>query len=200
MTVNTHLRDQLIAMAGEDQRVRAQLAADGSLFDGYHPSMESVHLRNAARLEAIFGEHGWPGWTLVGAEGSRAAWMILQHAISRPDLQRRCLTLLRRAAARGDVPLIDVAMLDDRVRVFEGRPQLYGTQFDWDEQGEMSPLPIHDPANVDERRRAVGLPPLDERIAEARRQSAEEGERPPADFADRARRVDEWARATGWRT
>src|SRR5262249_58872924 len=59
------LRDELLAMAGEDQRVRAELAADGSLFDGYHPRMEEVHRRNAARLTAIIEGHASPRPPLV---------------------------------------------------------------------------------------------------------------------------------------
>jgi len=51
--VNTNLQDELLAMAEEDRRVRAELAADGSLFDGYHPKMQAVHDRNAARLTAV---------------------------------------------------------------------------------------------------------------------------------------------------
>ena len=45
----------------EDHRVRAELAADGSLFDGYHPRMRAVHEANAERLAAILSERGWPG-------------------------------------------------------------------------------------------------------------------------------------------
>ncbi len=52
------LREGLLAMAAEDRRVRAELAADGSLFDGYHPRMAEVHRRNAARLTEILDRHG----------------------------------------------------------------------------------------------------------------------------------------------
>ena len=41
------LRHQLVAMAAEDARVRAELAATGELFRGYAPRMEDVHRRNA---------------------------------------------------------------------------------------------------------------------------------------------------------
>src|SRR5262249_54218490 len=105
------LREELVAMAAEDQRVRAELAADGSLFDGYHPRMAKVHDKNAARLVEILGQHGWPGRSLVGEDGARAAWLVLQHAIGHPGLQRRGLELLRKAAARGEVPAVEVAML-----------------------------------------------------------------------------------------
>src|SRR5690349_229279 len=89
------LRNELLAMSGEDQRVRAELAADGSLYDSYHPRMAEVHRRNAARLPAIIAEHGWPGRSLVGEDGAEAACLVLHHAIGDPPLQRRGPGLLR---------------------------------------------------------------------------------------------------------
>ncbi len=70
------LRDELVAMDDHDQAVRAELAACGSLFNGYHPRMESVHRTNAARLRIIIAEYGWPGVLLVGERGASAAWRI----------------------------------------------------------------------------------------------------------------------------
>jgi hypothetical protein len=58
-------------MAAEDRRVRAELAADGSLFDGYHPRMAQVHRRNAARHEASLDGHGWPAAALVVEDPGR---------------------------------------------------------------------------------------------------------------------------------
>jgi uncharacterized protein DUF6624 len=193
------LRDELLAMAAVDQEVRAQLAADGSLFEGYHPRMEAVHRRNAVRLEQIIAAHGWPGRTLVGADGADAAWMILHHAIGNPTLQRRGLALVREAEARSDADPQEVAMLEDRVRFFEGRPQLYGTQFDWDETGVLTTGPIEDPAGIDERRRAAGFLPLAEQTARMREQMAASTEAPPADPRGRRREMEAWARSVGWR-
>jgi Family of unknown function (DUF6624) len=197
--MNVALRDELVAMAEEDRRVRAVLAADGSLLDGYHPTMQAVHDRNAARLSEIIAEHGWPGRTVVGEEGSRAAWLVLQHAIAQPDLQRRGLVLLQDAVGRGEVPAAEAAMLEDRIRVFEGRPQRYGSQFDWDENGQLNPLPIEDEANVDERRRSVGLGPLAEAVRRRQEDTAGSTEKPPRDGAERRRQFEQWASAMGWR-
>jgi hypothetical protein len=88
-------------------------------------------------------------------------------------------------------------LLEDRIRCFEGREQIYGSQFDWDENGQMSPLPIADRENVDERRRAVGLDSLAERTAAIRASLA--GEKCPADLASRRRDAEEWAFRVGWR-
>jgi hypothetical protein len=196
----TAIRVELLAMAQEDLRVRAELAADGTLFEGYHPRMREVHDRHAARLARILDDHGWPTESRAGPDGAEAAWLIVQHAIAHPALQRRALGQLVAAAARGEVPPWQPAMLEDRIRVFEGRPQRYGTQFDWDEDGQLSPLPIVQPASLDERRKSVGLGPLAETIA-ARRQAAAQGnERPPADWSARQRKMHAWLREAGWRT
>jgi hypothetical protein len=186
-------------MAQEDRALRDDLAAQGLLFDGYHPRMEEVHRRNAARLSALLDRHGWPGKALVGEDGAEAAWLVLQHAISEPALQRRGLVLLRQAALAGEVGAWQVAYLEDRIRFFEGRPQVHGTQYDWDEHGQLSPHPIEDVDRVDERRRAVGLGPLQENTRRMREDAARSGEGPPRDRAVRQQQFERWARAVGWR-
>jgi hypothetical protein len=193
------LRLELLRMREEDLAVREALAADGSLFDGYHPRMEEVHRRNSERLGEIIDRHGWPGHALAGDDGADAAWMIAQHAIGEPLFQRSCLALIKEAAAKNDVPLWQPAYLEDRIRMFEGRPQLYGTQYDWDKNGELSPLPIENAELVDERRRAIGLVPLAQNTLRMREGVEKENERQPQDWARRQREFESWSQKTGWR-
>ena len=61
-----------------------------------------------------------------------------------------------------DVSATDVAYLEDRVRVREGRPQLYGTQFSRQADGTMDHGPVEDPEHLDERRAAAGMQPIAE--------------------------------------
>ncbi len=188
-------------MARGDLALLKDLARDGSLFQGYHPRVETLHQRHATRLAALIDAHGWPGRSRVGEEGAQAAWLILQHAIGNPPLMRRGLTLLQGGASKGEVSPLEVAMLEDRIRTFEGRPQRYGTQFDWDEHGRLSPLPLEDPAGVDARRRAIGLGPLAQDLWRRRWAMARVRwpERPPADWAARQREKETWLRQVGWR-
>jgi hypothetical protein len=192
------VRDELLSMSREDLRVRTALAKDGSLIDGYHPRMRAVHDANAARLEAILNSLGWPCERQVGRDAAQAAWLIVQHAIAQPDFQRRALELLQAAVEAGDAPAVQVAVLEDRIRTFEGRPQRYGTQFDWDAEGRLSPLPIQDPEGVDLRRRQVGLGPLEEAIQTRRQAVSEAGEGPPADWQGRQRKMEAWCCEVGW--
>jgi hypothetical protein len=199
LNVNTALARELLEMLALDTSVRSDLAADGSLYGGYHPRMREVHDRNAGRLRDIWDQFGWPGKSMVGAEASHAAWVILQHAIAQPEFQRAGLLALQRLADAGEVDAVEVAMLDDRICSFEGRPQPFGTQFDWDADGVMSPLPHEDEVLVNARRAAFGMPTLAEGTAMRRAAAALGNEKPPADWnAYQAERL-EWLKRTGWR-
>jgi hypothetical protein len=197
MPVNEVLRRELLAMRDEDRRVRAEVVEGASAFGGYHPRMEAVHVRNAARLKEIIAEHGWPGRSLVGEDGANAAWLIAQHAIGDPPFQRTALGLLCEALARGEVSPAQPAFLEDRICFFEGRPQVYGTQFEPDEEGLARPYPVADPEHVDERRRAVGLNTLEERTRELR--AVQRPEPNPEARAEYERTYQEWLRKVGWR-
>ena len=191
--MNAQLRNQLLSLIDEDARVRNELAADGSLFDGYHPRMEAVHRKNAVRLRTILEEYGWPGFDLVGEDGEEAAWRIVQHSIGEPDFMRNGLKLLKAAVENQQAPFWQIGYLEDRIRMFEGKLQLYGTQFDWDEQGQMSPYPaIENLEQLNERRAEIGLPPFQPAPAPS-------DEKPPSDLKARRLEMDEWARSVGWR-
>jgi len=185
-------------MKALDERTRARLAETGELFSGYAPAMEDVHGRNADALAEIIAEHGWPGRRLVGEDGCEAAWLVAQHSISRPAHQRAFLVALEDAVRRGDAPQRQRACLEDRIRFNERRPQRYGTVLDWGPDGELTVGPVEDPAGLDARRAALGLPVLADAVAAAKARARQAGEGPPTDHADREREAELWAKRVGW--
>ncbi len=192
------LTDRLLALRQRDLDTRATLLAEGRLYQGYDPLMQQVHVENAEALAQIVATHGWPGISRVGLEGCRAAWLLAQHAICTPALQRGFCEALAGAVAAGDAPPRQLAVLTDRIRFHEGRPQVYGTVLDWGADGQLG-CELEDPAGVDRRRAAVGLPPFEASLAAHRREVAAEGGCPPADLAARAREAEAWAQRVGWR-
>jgi hypothetical protein len=161
-TLNTELRDELLAMQHADESLRDELANSGALV-GHHyvPAMQAIHEANAARLTQILDTHGWPHDQLVGPEGAYAAWLIVQHSIGDPPLQRCALALLERESLAQKVPAWQAAYLADRIAMYEGRPQRYGTQsLDDPRDGLSRPWLIKDPLRVDALRASVGLAPL----------------------------------------
>jgi hypothetical protein len=193
--VDAQLRERLLDMAAEQRRVHTELTQTGEIYQGrpLAPRLDEVIRRHAAALEAILEQHGWPGKALVGEDGSHAAWFVLQHAIARPDLQRRVLPLLRAAVARGEAAPAQAAYLADKICFWERRPQRYGTQFDWDAEGRLSPWLLEDPERVDAYRAAVGLGPLQEKIEQFGRD-----EHRPADYERYQQELVAWAQSVGW--
>jgi hypothetical protein len=164
--MDEQLRAELLARREEDQRIRhaAMEASDpdsGRLPDDLGAEWHRVDSANTEWLNDLVDTRGWPGRSLVGDDGAKAAWLLAQHADSRRDLQRKFLDLLRVAVAGREAEPRDLAYLEDRVRVGDGRPQLYGTQFTGI-GNDLAPSPIEDPDHLDERRAAVGLQPFAE--------------------------------------
>ena len=66
---STDLRNTLLGLQQRDLSVREELAADGSLYEGYHPRMEEVHRDNARQLRELIQRFGWPNEQLASAVG-----------------------------------------------------------------------------------------------------------------------------------
>jgi hypothetical protein len=187
------LEKALLDMEARDQALRAELTAAGELNMAYHPRLEELHRSNTSRLRQIIAVFGWPGVTLVGAKGAQAAWRIALHSIAEPEFMRQCRDSIERASDNGDVPRWQFAIIDDRIRVYEGRPQRYGTQLKPGPNG-LEPHPIENESRVNSMRMQAGLPSLAKTLAQARQQP----QPPREDQAARDAAELEFRRSVGW--
>lgn len=160
---NPDLRRELLAHRDTDQAIRDTLAT--LMQSGRAPSsaflarLETVDARNTSWIKSVLSRGIWPGRSLVGAEGSNAAFLLVQHATNEPAFMAAALPLLESAVSRGDAAGADYALLFDRVTVAAGRRQRFGTQAKI-VAGRVVIDPIEDSVHVDARRAKMGLPPL----------------------------------------
>lgn len=192
------IADEIVELKNADLKLREKLIENGKLFDGYNREMEALHNKNAERLNEIIEKIGFPCVEKVGEKASDAAWMVIQHSIGKPEFMKKCVALLEKAMAENRANPQQLAYLTDRIAVFEDRPQLYGTQFDWDENGEMNPKPFDELEKVNKRRNYVGLNSLQKQIEIIRKQSITENQKPPSDLKEQNKQADEWRRKVGW--
>ena len=157
------LRAEIASRVSMDQTVQRELSdriQTGQPIGPAKARQDSVFNANLEWMRLVLARYGWPGRRLVGDEGSHGAWLMLQHADRDTALQRTAMQLLETAVRDNDASRRDLAYLTDRVRVAEGRPQVYGTQLQYDNRGCASPKPSEEPAQLDARRASVGLEPV----------------------------------------
>lgn len=162
------LQQRLLAILEEDQAPRQRLAAVEKEFGRDSPELkalwQTIREKDAANLvqvKAILEERGWVGPKVVGHKASRALFLVIQHADH--ATQVKYLPMMREAVKQGDAMAMSLALLEDRVALGQKRRQIYGSQIGRDPAtGKHYVLPLDDPDRVDERRAAVGLPPMAE--------------------------------------
>lgn len=192
------IAQQIIELKEDDLKVRDRLIQEGLLGKGYHKEMQAVHDKNAKTLAGIMKEIGYPTLDKVGEEASQAAWLVIQHAIAQVDFMKRSEKLLEAAVKEKRADPKNLAYLTDRIAFFEQKPQVYGTQFDWDEDGKLSPHPYDNLAKVNERRAAIGLNSLEEQTQLIRKQAEKEQELPPKNYQERKKEMLAWLKSVGW--
>jgi len=155
---NCDIREELLLMGRRDQEVRIR-AIEASDSGPIHLEMVELDAAHVERLRAIIRAQGWPGTSQVGPDAADAAWLIAQHGDA--QFLREVLPLMERAVTTGDLPPSQLALSVDRLRILDGRKQLYGSQLTL-KGGKCELLPVEDPSGVDDRRKHVGLEPLQE--------------------------------------
>lgn len=69
----------------------------------------------------------------------------------------------------GDLPKETIALMEDRIALQLGKPQIYGSQGNVNEQGVFVPAEIIEPENVETRRAEMGMISLVEYIKQMSR-------------------------------
>lgn len=89
----------------------------------YTTTMERVDSLNQATVFGILDKEGWPYH--LSEKANRAIWIVIDHS----DLAYRSkyLGLVKEKAEEDVLDKTDYAILNDRVRMEEGKPQIYGT-------------------------------------------------------------------------
>ena len=131
----------------------------------YTAEMERVDSLNQTMVFGILDNDGWP--SNLSDKANRAIWIVIDHS----DLTSRSkyLSFVRAKADEGILDKSDYAMLNDRVLMEEGKPQVYGTQikmaatFDGEDMAMQLYLwPVENPDALASLRRSVGLSPIEE--------------------------------------
>jgi len=165
--LNKSLVASLDTIYNDDQATRWKFVnaennkAGSTEIDSLKDIMIEKDKQNLVKVNYILSKYGWLGPQAVGINGSQALFLVIQHA----DLntQKMYLPMIIKAEKDGEILSSNLAILEDRINVREGKEQLYGSQGFADKaNGKIYIYPIADPDRLDERRKSMGMPPMKE--------------------------------------
>lgn len=161
---------------------------------GYSDEMRKIHEDNAQFLEETLKIVRLDELMSVSKEIADAVFLIIQHAISLPSFMKEML--VRLSVGPSKHPLY-AAYIEDRIHYFERQPQRYGTQYDYNEQGQMSMYWCTDSIEmINQRRALVGMNTVQENEQRFIHQPA----LAPDEVFHYVQDQHEWLIRTGWCT
>lgn len=145
------VQEELAKRMKEDQAVRTDAARQGD--------MQKVDGDNTEYLIKLIQEVGWIDNVRFGRNAAQAAFLIVQHS-GHMKLMLAALPEIEKDLKKKVGDPQDYALLYDRLQLFLGEKQRYGTQIGQNANGEAVVLPLEDKAKVEQFRKEIGLFPL----------------------------------------
>lgn len=119
-------------------------------------SIRKADNSNLLVVESILYKYGWVGPEKIGEKANSAFFLVIQHADA--GARKKYAPMMKAAVTQGKADPRDLALLEDRMAVDDGKPQIYGSQLTFDQATNTYKLyPLSDPDNVDKRRAEIGL-------------------------------------------
>ena len=134
-----------------DQKMRS----GNNIFD------PEIDTQNLITIKNLIKKCGMPTLEEVNSKQMSAIWLVFQHADN--DIRKEYFPLLKQAAKNGDIKKSAMALMEDRILMYDGKPQVYGSQVIKDNKTDKWKLyNLENKETVDRRRKEVGLNPLSE--------------------------------------
>lgn len=147
----------------ESQRIGEKLGNESKEYQAIWDTIHKYDSINIIKVSNIIDKYGWLGISDIGEKGNKSIWLVIQHAPLEKMIEY--FPLLQESAQKGETPADMMALTQDRILMYQGKPQIYGSQLKWDmKTNEYYVYPIENPDSVDIKRAKVGLDPMAEYV------------------------------------
>ncbi len=156
----TEVKKNIIKLANAEQKYRKTIFKPGyTRTESDLELLRKMDKESTEYMKQVIAEFGLPTIPLVGEKASLFAWLLVQHSADR-EFQKQYLELMKNAK-KDEILAKNIAYLEDRLLVFEEKPQVYGTQVRKNkETGNWEIYPLESPDKVDALRKSVELDSL----------------------------------------
>lgn len=123
----------------------------------------NIDRENLVKVVSLIEKCGMPTLNEVDQQQMSAIWLVFQHADNYH--RKKYLPQLKKSAQNGDLRKSHMALMEDRILMMDGKPQIYGSQISEDrENGGWKIYDLQNPETVDKRRAEIGMQPLSEYV------------------------------------
>ena len=125
----------------------------------------SIDRENLVTVVSLIENCGLPTLDDVSQEQMSAIWLVFQHTDN--FHRKKYFPMLKQSAENGDLSPSHIALMEDRILMYDKEPQIYGSQITKNtDNGEWMIYDLYNPESVDKRRAEVGLGPLNEYVSQ----------------------------------
>lgn len=126
----------------------------------YDPKIDR---QNLIKVISLIDKCGMPTTKEISKKQMNAIWLVFQHADN--TNRKKYFPLLKKSAENGDLSKSSIALMEDRILMMDGKPQIYGSQISENRETKKWELyKLEKPETVDKRRAEVGLGSLKEYV------------------------------------
>lgn len=155
-------RLQLVELENNTSKSLVQKSKERGILSKLMREQDAINIK---KVTYILDTYGWLGANSIGNIGNSALFLVIQH--TNATTQEKYLPIMREAVKSGRAHGSELAMLEDRVALSQGKKQLYGSQIRKNEStGKFELSPIEDEINLNKRRANVGLEPIEKYVKE----------------------------------
>lgn len=160
--MNNEYKNKLLKMRDEDIYLSKECKDPHILFVK-DESLIKLRKENTEKLKELVSEFGFPTISLVGQEAHAAAFYLFNRSINDVTFIGKLYKDISKLPS-SEINLIEYAFLEDKLNFYVGKPQVYGTQFYHDDEGNFIPWTILNEEEVEQRRKEIGLNSLKDQI------------------------------------
>ena len=114
-------------------------------------------------FQKLMGANEWPKISEIGQRAAKTAFLVVSHTADTSSVARY-LPLLKARCMEGEAEWLYFATLYDRLQVYRGLPQRFGTQYHSspDPAAKLERFPLEDATKTNQWRIELGLEPFDD--------------------------------------
>ena len=134
-----------------------EMRQDGNSID------EKVETQCLNTVISIIKKCGMPTLQEVNQHQLTTIWLVFQH--THHNIRKEYFPLLEESAKNGNIKKSQIALTKDRILMFEGKPQIYGSQISQGCKTKWKLYRLQNPETVNKRRAEVGMKPMEEYLS-----------------------------------